>query len=309
MTHSTKTHVIQVQDHPVSITEFPPQHSNQCSVLINSATGIRQQFYQAFAHYLTDRGYTVFTYDYRSIGQSKLQPLENYDVSFTNWGQEDYPAVARLMMRLHPEKKRFLIGHSIGGNCIGLSEVTNSFDGIITVGSHHGYLGHYPLHLQPYVYFKFAILMPLLSKWYGYTPNKAKRMGDNLPKKVAREWALTCRRRESLTSILRPEENFYHRIAQPMLMISIEDDLIAPKKGVEALRKVYYNARVTRRHIRLREVAARKIGHVNLFRRSFEPQWSIFTDWMDSIREQVALNGRAPLSYHYHQQLYDYLGL
>jgi predicted alpha/beta hydrolase len=177
------------------------------------------------------------------------------------------------------------------------------------VGSHHGYLGHYPLHLQPYVYFKFAILMPLLSRWYGYTPNKAKRMGDNLPKRVAQEWALTCRRRESLISILRPEENFYHSIISPMLMLSIEDDIIAPKKSVEALRKVYYNARVNLRHLQLKEAAARKIGHVNLFRKEFEQQWPLFTDWMENIHRQTALNGRTPLSYHYHQQLYDYLGL
>lgn len=309
MTPSTKTHVIQVHGLPLHVIEYLPRRCNRRSILINSATGIRQQFYQAFAQYLTEHGYTVFTYDYRSIGLSRQLPLESYDLSFTNWGREDYPAVARLMMQLHPEKKHFLIGHSIGGNCIGLSDITNRFHGIITVGSHHGYLGHYPLHLQPYVYFKFAILMPLLSKWYGYTPNKAKRMGDNLPRRVAQEWAVTCRNRQSLLSMLPPEENYYHRITRPMLLLSIEDDAIAPKQGVDAFRNALYNAKVTRRHLRCSEVPCRQIGHVNLFRSRFQAQWPIFTDWLDKIHEQTAFNGSAPLSYHYHQQLYDYLGL
>lgn len=125
--------------------------------------------------------------------------------------------------------------------------------------------------------------MPLLSCWHGYTPNKMKRMGDHLPHRVAQKWALTCWRRQLLLSKLQPEENFYHSITCPMLMLSFADDLIAPKKGVDALRHIYYNARVTRRHLQCRELGVKKIGHVGFFQKSFQNHWSIFTEWMEEI--------------------------
>src|SRR5579883_2471388 len=41
------------------------------AVVVNSATGVRRDYYAPFARFLAERGYTVVTYDYRGIGGSR----------------------------------------------------------------------------------------------------------------------------------------------------------------------------------------------------------------------------------------------
>jgi predicted alpha/beta hydrolase len=53
----------------ISITHFEPKFGAK-KLLINSATGVKQQTYYDFAQYFADNGYTVITYDYRGISLS-----------------------------------------------------------------------------------------------------------------------------------------------------------------------------------------------------------------------------------------------
>ena len=52
----------------LSIKVFEPKISNGKLLLINSATGVKQQIYFSFANYFAENGFTVITYDYRGIG-------------------------------------------------------------------------------------------------------------------------------------------------------------------------------------------------------------------------------------------------
>ncbi|MFC3159104.1 hypothetical protein ACFOEQ_11760 [Chryseobacterium arachidis] len=63
--------ILTTRDH-VSITAhlFLPEKSNQKLLLINSATGVKQQVYFSFARFFSENGFTVITYDYRGIGLS-----------------------------------------------------------------------------------------------------------------------------------------------------------------------------------------------------------------------------------------------
>ena len=56
---------------------FKPEEPNGRAVLVNSATGVRQEYYAKYATYLLERGFTVLTYDYRGIGRSLHGPLKD----------------------------------------------------------------------------------------------------------------------------------------------------------------------------------------------------------------------------------------
>ena len=57
---------IKTLDHfEIAATIFEPEISNQKLLLINSATGVRQQTYYDFAKYFAEKGFTAITYDYR----------------------------------------------------------------------------------------------------------------------------------------------------------------------------------------------------------------------------------------------------
>src|SRR5476649_328120 len=45
------------------------------TVIVNPATGVLARYYHHFARFLTEQGFTVLTYDYRGIGESRPRRL------------------------------------------------------------------------------------------------------------------------------------------------------------------------------------------------------------------------------------------
>jgi predicted alpha/beta hydrolase len=237
-------------------TQFLPEITNNKVVLIQNALGMKQKFYTDFALYLAKNGFTVYTYDYRSIGLSKGD--ENIKTSKTNWkdwGQKDLTAMAEFIAASHPKADLFLIGNSYGGNCIGMSEATKHFKAFVTVGSQHGYYRLFWPRKQAMLFVLWYVLMPLFTRIYGYFPSKIFGMGESLPKQVALDWAKVCREPSWAMSIMTASESHYAAITQPLFSISIEDDLYAPERAVNRLNSDYFtNATITRKHILLKEV-------------------------------------------------------
>lgn len=79
--------ILKTPDHfPLSVKIFEPEISNGKLLLINSATGVKQQIYFSFAKYLAEKGFTVITYDYRGIGESKPKKNEWLQSEYANLG-------------------------------------------------------------------------------------------------------------------------------------------------------------------------------------------------------------------------------
>ena len=84
---SMKELVLQTSDHfPISARIFEPEIANSKLLLINSATGVKQQVYFSFAKYFAEKGFTVITYDYRGIGESKPHKMKGFEASMRIWG-------------------------------------------------------------------------------------------------------------------------------------------------------------------------------------------------------------------------------
>jgi len=64
-------------------------------VLIHPATAVTQGFYEHFARYLAELGFTTLTYDYRGTGRSRGASLRDENVTMSGWMNEDVPAVTR----------------------------------------------------------------------------------------------------------------------------------------------------------------------------------------------------------------------
>lgn len=62
-------------------------------VLLAGAIGVEQSFYQDYAAFLADAGFTVVTFDYRGIGASLRGPLHSVRANLLDWGERDIAAV------------------------------------------------------------------------------------------------------------------------------------------------------------------------------------------------------------------------
>ena len=125
---------LKTSDHNlISVTVFEPQNPNGKLLLINSATGVKQQVYFSFAKYFAENGFTAITYDYRGIGDSKPKKMNGFHATMRIWGTDDFKTVTDFIKKNYQNHQKFCLGHSVGALIIGMNENAHIFDKFIFV--------------------------------------------------------------------------------------------------------------------------------------------------------------------------------
>jgi len=84
---NTKAFKIEINNlSSISVLKFEPQHSNTKSIVISSATGVLQKYYAKFATHFASLGFTVYTFDYSGIGDSKPEHVKYNSSNLNDWG-------------------------------------------------------------------------------------------------------------------------------------------------------------------------------------------------------------------------------
>lgn len=237
-------------------------------VVIAGATAVKQAYYARFAAWLSLQGCTVLTFDYRGIGESRPARLRGFEARLRDWGERDLEGVLRFALEDKGSRPLHVIGHSVGGQLLGLAASNGSIDRIVTVGSQSGYWGHWSGASKLHKAAVWYALLPVLGNTFGFIPGKFG-IGEDLPKGVALEWAKWCRHPEYMLGHGVGKDGFA-RVKAPMRAISISDDDYAPKPAVDALHALYSGTQVERHHVSPKELETQAIGHFGFFRSTFQ---------------------------------------
>ena len=254
-------------------------------MLVAPATGVRRRLYRAFATHLAGAGFDVLTWDWRGTGDSRPATLRGYDASLSAWATRDLVgAIAWGAERTAPGARLLAVGHSFGGQAVGLAPNAHRLAALVTVAAQSGYWRHWP-GTSGYRYAAlWYIVMPVLTAAFGYFPSSRLGLGEDLPAGVAREWARWCRAPGYLGDFADATMTGFagHRAFRaPVLAVSFSDDPFASPRAVDALHREYAAAAVTRRHVRPADVGAREIGHFGFFREGRTPGlWDEVAAWL-----------------------------
>ena len=262
---------------PLKITLFEPQVSNQKVLLLNAATGVKQTVYYSFAKFFQENGFTVITYDYRGIADSRPENLKNFEASMRIWGTVDFKTLTNFIEENYPNYSRFCVGHSVGALIIGMNEDSKNFEKFIFVGTQDAYIGNLNLKVAITALLGFGIALPVLTTILGYFPANIFGLGADLPKGVAYDWRTLILNKKSTARLYEKiEVHFAKHLTQEALIIHAEDDHWVTKKGMDNLIKnVYPNLKKTFREIKISESEKGEIGHVNFFRSYNKDLWNI----------------------------------
>ena len=244
-------------------------------ILINSALGVRQSFYQALALYLAARGYTVVTWDPRSIGESRKGNIKRDPARLRDWGMLDLEAVLQHLVDANwaTWQTITLLGHSAGGHLVGLCPSLSKIQNIILVSSGTCSWHLYPIRQWPKMWFAWYLMIPTLAKALGYVPGKFG-IGHDLPRGVAMDWRNWSISRHYLFSDDSLGETYYHRYAGAIRAIGFSDDVgYSPESTIQALMKRFPNAQKQVQIVRPRELSLDKVGHFGLFKPDNQPAW------------------------------------
>ena len=241
-------------------------------IQINSATGVKKEFYHHFACYLQSQNFHVVTFDYRGIGGSRPTSLRGFQAQNHEWGKKDMTAVLDWIEASFPALKKYIIGHSAGGQQLGWMSNHDRIEKAFLVGCSVGYVPYLTAPYRYFAAFAFHVLFPATIPVFGYVPVKRFGLGEDLPKGVAWEWRKWCLHPnyfgEDLQTTLKP--HYFDKIKYPIHALYLEDDPIANTKTVNELLQFYSNAPKTTERVLLKDVQAKKVGHFGFFSRALQ---------------------------------------
>jgi predicted alpha/beta hydrolase len=281
----------------LAATLYTPEapRSGRAVVVINSATGVKRTLYDKFACFLVGRGLTVLTYDYRGMGGSLPRPVSQFQATMQEWGTKDFAGVVDWVSQRFPGQRLLVVGHSVGGQIVGLTERNRRVSAMLGVGAQSGYWRHWPGPRRYALAFLWNLAMPAASSVLGYFPSKRIGFGENLPGGVAKEWARWCRHPDYMTdesgAPLRPHFDAFDK---PVLAFSFSDDSFAPRAAVDALLGFYRNAQKTHRHLTPAELGQKEVGHFRWLRESVRDNlWREMAAWLEQQADAVRQTGAA----------------
>lgn len=260
-------------------------------VVVNGATGVSQRYYGRFAAWLAGRGFTVITYDYRGIGESRPFRMRTFEGRMRDWGHQDFEGVLRFGARQFGGRPLAMVGHSIGGQIIGFPQSNVLLEAAVTVAAQSGYWGLWPMPTR-LAMGAVWYAMPVVAKALGYIPGRLG-IGQDVPGSVAIEWARWGRQRGYFTDDGLGTEGF-ERLRAPVLSFSFSDDRYAPKAAVDWLHDLLRAAQVERRHVDPRASGLPPVGHFGFFRVEFrDTLWTQVAEFFErscarSLRQRPA---------------------
>ncbi|UQB68650.1 serine aminopeptidase domain-containing protein [Epilithonimonas zeae] len=268
--------ILTEDNYSLSTHLFEPENSNGKLLLINSATGVKQQIYFSFAQFFSEQGFTVMTYDYRGIGQSKPDKMKGFEASMRIWGTKDYKAVTSYIKTSFPDCQKFCLGHSVGALLLGMNEDSALFDEFIFVGTQNAFVGNLKFKTKIEAYLGFGIAQPLSTRLLGYFPANWFGLGESLPLGTAFDWRTLILNKKSTNKLLEKVDDFSRNLTQKVFVIRAEDDVWLTEKGVKSLlENTYPNLKPTYRIIKTSESEKGEIGHINFFRSYNKKLWNI----------------------------------
>ena len=265
-------------DDEIEITAhiFLPDESNHKVLLINSATGVKQQIYFSFAQFFAEQGFTVLTYDYRGIGLSKPEKMKGFQSSMKIWGSRDYKALTQFIIKNFPDHQKFCLGHSVGALILGMNKDSEIFNEFLFVGTQNAFVGNLKWRTKIEAVLGFGIVQPLFTELFGYFPAHWFGLGESLPKNCAYDWRTLILNRKSTNKLLLKTDDYSKDLNRKVFVIQAEDDAWLTEKGVKSLlNDTYPNLKSTFRLIKTSESEKGEIGHVNFFRSYNRNLWNI----------------------------------
>jgi predicted alpha/beta hydrolase len=271
----------------LSALVYGPDNAPAAAVQINGATGVPKEYYRAFAEWLASRGYLVATFDYRGMGKSLHVDIRDFKGEIGDWGAKDATGVtAWLDGKVLSTTPIYCIGHSMGGQAIGLQPNINRFTAFAGIAAQTGHWRFWPTPKQRLrMLFRWYVLLPGIAKIFGYAPKKYSGMED-MPASLALTWSRWGRNRHYISDPRgRPIREHFHSYRKPALFVGFSDDRAGPATAIDELATFYANAAVTRRTISPGDYGLDQIGHFGFFKRAMpKALWSDLLDWLTAQR-------------------------
>lgn len=276
----------------IAATIHSPTSHIKGAILIAPATGIKRQFYANFSNYLSSNGYGVIRFDNRGIAESLVGDINNSKVSLQCWGEQDMPAVLTQLQKSFPNTNYHLIGHSAGGQLVGLMHNALELSSIFNFASSSGQLNNMSSSYRLKANIFMNIFIPLSNVLFGHTKSQWIGMGEPLPKNVAKQWRDWCNGQGYVKVAFGKTVNHHlcDKISLPSLWVNSTDDEIANDANVKDMLSVFgqLNANAKTLTFNANDYGLDEIGHMKFFSKKSKVLWPHALEWLEQQSSNTA---------------------
>ncbi len=253
---------------------------------------VPRKIYRGFAGYLARRGCAVLTYDYRGTGDSRQKSLVGYNqpkslvgfkASMADWAALDVTAAVAWMRERYHNLPLTYVGHSFGGQALGLLPNNAEVSRALLIASQAGY---WKLMASPERYRVYAMLnfvgLPL-TKLLGYAPGRMG-IGEDLPRGVFEQWVgWVMSERYLFTDPKLAGLTNFANYKGAMRALCLSDDPWATRPAVGLLCSGFTSIEPEILSITPADAGVSKIGHFGFFRPEHrDALWRGAAEWLEA---------------------------
>lgn len=215
----------------------------------------------------------MLTFDYRGVALSAPKQLKGFKMSYLDWGTLDLAAAIDFLAQ--DPIPLFMVGHSYGGQALGLAPNHAKVTAMYCFGTGAGWHGYMPFKEKMKVQVIWNIIFPPMVAVTGYLPWSKLNMGADLPIGVYQQWRKWCK--NPTYFFADPEQHAliaqYAQVKTPIYAVSALDDDWALPNSRHAFMQHYSNAPMQFINISASDYGLREIGHMGYFRKGSEKIW------------------------------------
>ncbi len=265
----------------LAATLFLPRRVRRAAVLISSATAVPRKIYRGFATHLAGQGAVVLTYDYRGVGGSRPKALAGFKASMADWAALDMTGAIAWMRQRYGDWPLRFVGHSFGGQGLGLAPNNTEIARALLVAAQAGYWGLMtpPENFRVYAFMNF-VGVPL-TRLFGYAPG-FMGLGEDLPRDAFLQWtSWVMSPRYMFDDAHLPALANFAAFKGAMRAHTFTDDPWATPAAVELLCSHYTGTKAEIVKLAPADVGTAKIGHFGFFRpEQQDGLWRGAADWL-----------------------------
>lgn len=255
----------------IQLIQYSASSSAKGHVVIAPAMGVTQAFYQPLAHWLSQQGFNVTTFDYRGIGESQQKPLRQYNLDILQWAKQDCSAALAQVLEQNTALPVYWLGHSLGGQIFPLIAQIEKVTKVITLASGTGYWKHNAPALRRQAPMFWYVIVPVLTRMFGYFPGAKLGMVGNLPKSVMLQWRRWCLHPEYCVGVESAEiRRLFTQLHLPLVSISFSDDEMLSQQNMQDLHALFGSTRKQLKNYSPQQFGVKRIGHLGFFREQFK---------------------------------------
>jgi predicted alpha/beta hydrolase len=216
----------------------------------------------------------VLTFDYRGMGRSRRGSLRDVDIDVVGWAERDVSAAVAALKALVPSAPLTWLGHSLGGQLVGLTPHHRDVQQVITVAAGSGYWRENARSLKwrvPLLWWGFA---PVLVALFGYFPGARLKMVGDLPAGVMRQWRQWCLHPRYAVGAQPELAERFASVTTPIRSLALLDDELLSTRNIDALHDFYVNASQQRVRLGPGDANGQRIGHFGFFREQHRALWA-----------------------------------